>query len=95
MNFDFIPREFEVIGNIDRKNNIILCKRELLPRQIPEDLVSITKEKGSAADFIQLFLIFGDAFRDVNANVVILGLGEFDISEKEKKLQVDAKTKTM
>ena len=92
MNFGFIPSEYEVIGNSESKSKIVLCKRELIPKQLPKDFVFLTKEKGSAADFIQLFVIFDDAFKDVDADVVVLGLGEFDISRKEKKLQVDAKS---
>ena len=92
MEFGFIPSEFEVLGNDEKKENIILCRRALVPQNIPDNVVFIAKEKASASDFVQMMTIFDDAFKNIQANFVVLALGEFDISKTEKRLKVNTKT---
>ena len=89
--FGFIPSEFEVIEGEGELKTVLLCDRRNVPNEIPENATFVAKEKGSIADFVELFMVFEESF-NFTANFGVLGLGTWDLSKKEKELNNNHKT---
>ena len=91
----FIPSEFRLIQGGGTLETIFLCDDALVPPIIPDGSLFLAKANGSIEDFLQLFVIFDDSFRNIKVNFVLLALGANDITKKEKQLNFNIKTQTL
>ena len=58
----------------------------------PNNSIFIVKERATIEDFTQLLLLFGDSFGSAEADFVVLALGTWDITSKDKHLILNRKT---
>ena len=87
-----LPTEFVFTGERNDFETIIICETALVPSECPAKTLFIHKDKASINDFIQLLLIYDESFEAAEANFAVLALGAYDISTKEKYIDVNKKT---
>ena len=90
----FLPSEFCRYQGEGELKTIVLCETSVVLSELPENVLFIAKDKATAADFVELFTLFDDSFKGIDANVVCCCLGTFDISHPEKRLEFNNKVNT-
>ena len=92
MQVGFLPREFRLSKEGDTAETIFFCETSSVPEIRPNNSIFISKERATIEDFSQLLLLFGESFDDAEVDFVILNLGTWDISAREKQLVWNRKT---
>ena len=92
MSLGYITTDFSVHGERENARTIFLCAEEMLPNEIPENTLFISKPKATLNDFGELFLVFEESWSKFEGNFVVFGLGSYDISKPEKELVLNKKT---
>ena len=90
----FVPSEFRRFQGEGEIETIILSDTNVVPSEVPEHALYLSKENATAADFVELFTVFDESFKNVDASVVVCCLGTYDISHVNKRLEFNEVTKT-
>ena len=92
MNIGKFNSEFTLHGDRDDAKTLFLCEDAMVPRDIPQETIFLSKNKATLSDFTQLFMIYEEEWANLNGDVVIFGLGRNDITKEEKELNLNKVT---